>query len=191
MAHIKDIAKVKLIIGLMFVDENIKKETIKELVEKYGPIQESLSYDFNFTDYYNPEMGEGIKKELLVFSNLIDREKLAEIKTFTNTIEDKALKDTKEDNESNNNDKEDEKQINRLVNLDPGYLTLMNVILASAKEMPHKIYFGLGLFGDVVLEYKQKSYQHSPHTFPDYRSDIVKEFLNKVRQKYKHELKDK
>ena len=117
-------------------------------------------------------MGKDLKKKIVIFKNLIDREKLADIKHWTNALEDSESEENK-----------------RRINLDPGYLTICNVILASAKEMPHKVYIGEGMFGDVVLEFKNKSFQHSEHTFPDYKSDAIKSFLNKVRESYKGSIR--
>ena len=80
--------------------------------------------------------------------------------------------------------------IKRIINLDPGYLTKHNVILATAKEMPHKVFIGQGMFGDVVLIYRKRSYIISEHTFQDYQQDHVKQFLLKIRQKYIQQLKE-
>ena len=172
MAHTKQTPEVKLLIGIMYNDKELLDRTITSLKQRFGDIESELEYDFSFTDYYNPEMGENLKKKIIIFRNLIDRKLLAEIKNWTNQLEDKESISQK-----------------RKINLDPGYITICNVVLASAKEMPHKIYIGEGMFGDVVLEFKNKSFQHSEHTFPDYKSDIVKNFLNKTRESYKKQLK--
>jgi hypothetical protein len=172
MAHIKDIPEVKLIVGIMYSDKEILDKTISILKERFGEIESELEYDFSFTDYYMPEMGENLKKKIIIFKNPIGRKLLAEIKNWTNELEDKESISQK-----------------RKINLDPGYLTVCNVVLASAKEMPHKVYIGEGMFGDVVLEFKNKSFQHSGHTFPDYKSDIVKNFLNQARESYKKQIK--
>jgi len=172
MAHVKPVPKVKLLIGVMYKDRGVLNKTVEILKERFGDIESTLEYDFDFTDYYEEETGKELKKQILIFKNLIEREILAEIKNWANDTEDKLTESGK-----------------RKINLDPGYLTMHNVVLASAKEMPHKIYIGKGMFGDVVLEYKNKSFQHSNHTFPDFRSDKVKDFLNKVRENYKKEIK--
>ena len=172
MAQIKPVTKVKLLIGAMYKEKEILDKTIGMLKERFGVIESTLEYSFDFTDYYEEETGKELKKQLLIFKVLIDRELLADIKNWTNEIEGMFSEKDK-----------------RKINLDPGYLTMHNVVLASAKEMPHKIYIGKGMFGDVVLEYKSKSFQHSNHTFPDFKSDKVKEFLNKARENYKKEIK--
>jgi hypothetical protein len=173
MAHTRPVPKVKLRIGVMYNDIFLLDKVIAALKQKFGEVDSELDYDFSFTDYYDAEMGSSIRKRLVVFRELMDRNILAGIKNWTNTLEDKESIYGK-----------------RKINLDPGYLTVCNVVLASAKEMPHKVYIGDGMFGDVVLEYRNKSFQHSDHTFPDYRSDIVKNFLNKVRESCKRQLRE-
>jgi hypothetical protein len=170
MAKIKNIPKALAVIGIMFKEIDSLTDSLNIIKKRFGEIRNEVEYDFNFTDYYEQEMGSCLKKRLFIF-NLIDREDLAEIKHFTNKIEDEMSKSE-----------------NRIINIDPGYMTLHNVILASAKEMPHKIYIGKGMFGDVVLEYHSGSYQHSTHTFPDYKSDFIKKFLTEVRNKNKKDL---
>jgi hypothetical protein len=172
MAHTKQIPEVKLLIGIMYNDKELLSKIISILRERFGDIESELEYDFSFTDYYKPEMGENLKKKIIIFKNLIKREQLADIKNWTNGLEDRESINQK-----------------RKINLDPGYLTICNVVLASAKEMPHKIYISEGMFGDVVLEFKNRSFQHSEHTFPDYKSDVVKNFLNKARETYKKQIK--
>jgi hypothetical protein len=173
MAHIKQVYKTKLVIGIMYSDKEAYEETIKQLTEKFGEIDnKSLEYDFNFTDYYEEETGKNLKKQIITFNKLIDRDELAEIKHFTNTIEDQLSKQGK-----------------RLINLDPGYMTEHNIVLASAKELPHKVSIGKGMFGDVVLEYRKGDYEDSRHTFPDFRTPIVKEFLKTIRKQYLQERK--
>jgi len=83
----------------------------------------SAKYDFTFTDYYDDEMGENLKKQFLSFEKLIMPDQLADIKNSTNEIETKYSIEGK-----------------RTVNLDPGYLEESKLILASTKNFSHRIY---------------------------------------------------
>jgi hypothetical protein len=171
--HPKKIVKVKLFSGIMFSDNETLNRVIEILKNKYGEIDfVSEEYPFDFTDYYKEEMGISLKKKIISFKKLIGREKLVKIKLDTNEIEDQLSKENK-----------------RAVNLDPGYLTLHNVILASAKELPHKIYLAKGIFGDVQLEYRNKHFIETPRAFPDYRTEKIKQILEKVRNIYKTQLR--
>lgn len=165
MAQTKKVSDAKLIIGIMYKDIKICKNVIDILKELFGEIEDSLDYDFSFTKYYEKEMGENLKKSILTFKKQIDRTKLADIKLITNGIEDNLSIKNK-----------------RTVNIDPGYMTKDSIILASAKEIPHRVYLKKGIFADVVLTFYNGNFEHNIRTFPDYRQDIVKDFFKKIRK---------
>ena len=171
MAHPKQLVKVKLISGIFYRDIDTYEQVKQKLVEEFGEIDfESSEYDFNeFTDYYEKEMGTCLKKRIISFHQLIDRDILADIK------------ENIEDSFSTNN--------NRDINIDTGYLTQHNIVLASAKQMPHKVSIGKGYFGDVVLTYSNNNYYHYFKTFMDHKSDKVKDIYKKIRQIYIKQIK--
>ena len=59
----------------------------------------------------------------------------------------------------------------RKINIDPGYMTLAKVVLASRKNYSHRIYLGRGVFAEVELFYKDGIFNAMPYTYPDYRDD--------------------
>lgn len=60
----------------------------KALDEEFGPIDiVSPSIPFSFTDYYVPEMGEGIERFFISFRNLVSPDSLKDAKLFTNRLE--------------------------------------------------------------------------------------------------------
>ena len=166
----KKVSKAKFFTGIMYSDKKIYNAVVKALEKKFGEIEtESEPYDFTrFTGYYVPEMGKKILKKFLVLKKQISRDKLADIKLFTNELEDKFAKRSK-----------------RKINLDPGYLTLHNLVLASAKDRAHKIYLKKGIYADLTLIFHKNTCEHFPHTFPDFKSEHVKEFFCRVRNKIK------
>ena len=157
--------KVKLFIGML--SSNIKDfELIKKDLKKYGEIDyESDIFDWKFTKYYNDELGEDIKKKFIFFKNLIKPEDIVKIKLETNKIEERYSKDNK-----------------RQINLDPGYLTLSKVLLATAKDYSHKIYIGKGIYGDVVLTFRNNTFEPHTYTFKDFRTKEYIELFNKIRE---------
>lgn len=166
--------KARLFIGLMYSDENILNKAIKKLIKKFGSIKkESFVYNFDFTDYYSKEMGKNLIKKFLVFKNLIKRKDLVKIKKFTNELERKFSVNGK-----------------RLVNIDPGYLTLNSLVLASTKERPHRIYLNKGIFADLNLMFKKDSCVTFPYTFPDFREERTKKFFLEIRNNLKKFQKD-
>jgi len=74
------------------------------------------------------------------------------------------------------------------MNLDPGYLTMAKIVLASTKDFSHRIYLERGIYGEVTLYYKENTFNALPWTYPDYQSAAAKDFLSKVREKYHRQL---
>lgn len=113
-------------------------------------------------------MGEGLKRKFLSFEKLINAERLAAVKRWTITLE-KKLKDG----------------ANRTVNIDPGYLTLSKLVLASTKNFCHRIYAGGGIFEEITLFYKDATFQPGPWTYPDFRSPDHINIFNQIRGIYR------
>lgn len=166
--------KVKLFFGVIYPNQEIFERFKKILTDRFGEIDtESEEYPFSdLTDYYEEEIGPGLNKRLLVFNDLIDREDIVDIKIWSNKIEDETAVDDK-----------------RIVNLDPGYITEINVILPTIKDRPQKIYIGKGIFGHVVLVYADNIYHTFRHSFHDFKLEEIQRFLLGVRKDYLKQLK--
>jgi len=171
--------KAKLFVGIIGVNEEIILTVKSLLTNLWGPIDsESPSFPFNLTIYYQEEMGPDLLKKFYSFEKLISREEIIEIKIKTNDLEHQL---------KINKDKQ-----GRDVNLDPGYLTLSNVTLASTKDFIHRIYLNKGIFLENTLRFssKAKSYVDSEWTFPDFKQQSYLDFFNKLRVIYKEQLKN-
>ncbi len=168
MVKIKEVSKAKLFIGILYNNKNIYDEVLEELTKKFGPLEEDfIEYDFDkFTNYYEKEIGKNLLKKIIVFKNLIEREELAEIKVFTNDLEEKYSVDNK-----------------RTINLDPGYLTKEQLVLASVKESPYKVYIGKGIFAHLTYYFGKNKVIEALRTFPDFRDKKVQEFFVKIKNK--------
>jgi hypothetical protein len=148
-------------------------QAISMLMEKFG--QSYMTTDakaFNYTDYYCREMGSPLYRLILVFSELVERNSMPEIKTEANNIENNFLE-----------------QGNRRINIDPGLITLENICLATTKPYTHRIYLGKGIWAEITLIYRGESYQKLEWTYPDYGSNELIEFFNGIREKYKRRLR--
>jgi len=78
----------------------------------------------------------------------------------------------------------------RKINLDPGYITESNLVLASTKAYNHRIYLKEGIYAEVTLIYRKKTgYEPLPWTYPDYRTRLALDFFGEVRRLYREELK--
>ena len=157
--------KAKLFLALMYKDKSTLEKVKQELINEFGEIDyQSEEYKFNFTDYYEQEMGKNLKKFFISFKTQIKRESLPDIRLTTAKIEKKFLKNN-----------------NRTINIDPGYITLNNLVLATVKDRPHKIYLGKGIYADLNLILKKKGAFDFPWTFKDYKLKQNQNFFNQVR----------
>ncbi|MBP5201651.1 DUF4416 family protein [bacterium] len=171
MSELAEPIKANLTISVMFRDEALLEETRAILEKKYGEIDAvSEVYDFSsISPYYDPEMGSGIKKIVFSFKEPVPRDLLKDVKLFCVQLE-----------------KERSDNGNRLVNLDPGLVTLENFILATGKNYSHRIYLGSGVFAEVTLIFgKKNAIRELPWSYRDYLYEPARSFLLEVRELYR------
>jgi hypothetical protein len=176
MGKIQEHLPVKLFCGFTY-QSSIYPEDIHPILEdKFSGIALiSTPYDFSrFTDYYQSEMGQDLKKQFIVFNGLVDPIELVMAKITTNLVEKDFIR----------NDC-------RMINLDPGYITQAKLVLATTKNYSHRIYLGRGIYGDVHMHFQKGRYRPNPWTYPDYESEINVEFFSKVRELYLTQLGNK
>lgn len=162
-----------LFMAVMYANEKVFLNSKAELVKKYGNVKaESDAYDFSFTDYYTPEMGPGLKKKLLVFEKNVSKEELADVKFFITEVEKKFSKDGK-----------------RAVNIDPGYLSSKELVLATFKEKSFKEKINDRVWVHKVLEFDNDNVKQFFHTFADYRDKKNQEFILKNKLKWTNHVK--
>jgi hypothetical protein len=135
----------------------------------WGPLAlESPRWAFDQTTYYDATMGPGQKKTFLAFERLAEPSELVDWKLMTNAWEAEyaALGRHAEP---------------RPLNLDPGYLTLGKLVLASTKDFAHRIYLSRGVYAEITLYYKHHAWRHHEWTFADYRRTDYQEFFSRCR----------
>jgi len=139
-------------------------------VESWGPIvAESPAFDFSQTDYYQPTMGPGLKKVFFTFDGPFDPADLAEVKLLTNRWEQQYAEAA-------------DHAEPRPLNLDPGYLALGKLVLASAKDYAHRIYLSHGIYAEITLFYRHGEWQPHEWTFADYRREDYQRFFTQSRE---------
>ena len=164
---------VKLVIGIFLKEKSLIVPVAKSLTKEFGPIDMvSRWFSFDFTTYYEKEMGAPLFRRMLVFEKLIEQGILAEIKIITNHLELKYSKNNK-----------------RMVNIDPGYMLRERFVLATGKNYTHRIYIGKGIYADLTLIYTKGRFQVLPWTYPDYAEEGMLVHLEQVRSKYVADLK--
>jgi hypothetical protein len=162
---------VLLFMAVFSSDESAFDWARKRAEKQWGPLAlESEAFPFEtFTDYYASTMGEFLPKRLWAFKNLIMPGMLPKIKCLTN--------DWEEEFKSFANH-----TVERPLNIDPGYIDLGKLILASTKDHAHRIYLSEGIFAETTLMYTQKRWKPLPWSYPDYQSAGYQQFLTHCRE---------
>lgn len=171
------------------------------LEKKFGPVElKSPILPFNYTDYYETEMGKDIKRQFISFQKLIDPGVLADIKLYTNKLEKKFQKWHSPQANSRlrstgnvyncGTPKSPLGATERPINLDPGYLASSKLVLASTKDYYHRIYLKKGIYAEVTLRYVKGSFEALPWTYPDYCSKEYMDFFTEIRTLYMKKLRD-
>lgn len=76
----------------------------------------------------------------------------------------------------------------RLVNIDPGYLSMTKLVLASTKNREHRIYLRDGIYAEVTLAFRDQVWTSMPWTYADYQRPDVLEFLKLARKGFTSNL---
>ena len=172
MSEAKPSEPVKLFCGLLAGKKQWLERAREMLKAEFGPVDlASEVWPFDFTDYYEPEMGGNLKREFLSFARKVPPEELAAIKLLTKELEERLSREWQDVPE-------------RPVNIDPGYVTGVKVILATTKNYAHRIYLRDGIYAEVTLRWGGKEYEPWPWTYPDYRSEAYRKFFARLRERF-------
>jgi len=171
----KEPRPVKLVVSVFSSRRDLIGKALESMAEKYGtPDFISSFLPFDYTDYYEPEMGAPLERRFASFEELVMPDVLPDVKIFTNSIEENLSLEGK-----------------RRVNMDPGYLSEFHLILATGKGYAHRPYLRDGIYADLTLIFRNRVFHPLEWTYPDYRSKAVTDVLMKVREKYVLQLKDR
>ncbi len=163
----------KLVIGLITTDTKRLEHARRLLERRFGRVDmASPVFAFNQTHYYEDELGRDLWRIFLCFEKLIAADTLAAIKQWTNGLEIRLSDRFKK----------------RTVNIDPGYISLAKLVLATTKNHSHRIYNRRGIFEEVTLVFRGHSFAPLDWTYPDYRQESHIAFFNKVREAYKQRI---
>ena len=169
MGTVKPPESALLFVSALYRDADVFEQSEEILENNFGDtlyISPPLPWDYS--SYYKDEIGEPLFRQIIFFKNIVDPGLLVDIKLKTNEIESALSLDGR-----------------RQINLDPGYLTLAKVVLASTKNYAHRLYLGKGIYGEITLIYKDETY--SPHifTYRDYQDKSHIDIFMKAREMLK------
>lgn len=164
---------VKLVASLLTGRLSALEEAKAALVQQFGPLDlESELLRFDHTDYYTAELGTGLVRQIVTFARLVPPAALPAIKLRTNEVERTMAEEGR-----------------RVVNIDPGYISLAKLVLASTKDHAHRLYLDQGIYGEVTLSYQSGQFRPWPWSYPDYASDRYCSLFGAIRERYKLQLR--
>lgn len=170
MGTVKPPPPAKLLIGVLAPDRSGLDVAIDRLEREFGSIDlRSPVWNFDATRYYQDELGEHIQRQFVSVEPLIEIERLPAIKLRTNELERPGSSA-------------------RRVNLDPGYLTLSKLVLATTKDYAHRLYLRDGIYAEVTLHYESGAWRAFPWTYRDYAAGAYVDFFDRVRTRLKEQL---
>ena len=165
---------VKPVVAVFAADRTRIAAAAARLAERFGPIEYiGPELVFDQTDYYAPEMGGPLVKRLLAVEGLMDPADLVELKVFCAGVEAELSVAGR-----------------RTVNLDPGYVGLSQLVLATGKSAAHRLYLGRGVYGEATLAYEQGGFKTLPWTYPDFADARTMAAVADVRRRYVEQLRD-
>ena len=155
MGKIRPSEAALLFVGMLYSDPGVFGQAKTSVERNFGEILWMVPpVPWEYSTHYRDELGWPITRQFLFIRGLFDTGRLAEVKLGTNGIETSLSAGGK-----------------RRVNLDPGYVTLAKVVLASTKNYSHRVYLGKGIYAEVTLIYHAGERCFAPHlfTYRDYR----------------------
>lgn len=162
-----------LLLAAVFSHSHSALQWAKRRIEQnWGSVGlESPIYEHSETGYYADEMGQPLFKQFYVVDGLWDPACLADCKLQSNQWETELASGGCYSQP-------------RPINIDPGYLMLNKLVLASAKDRAHRIYLRDGIFAEESLYYVG-GWQTRPWTYPDYQRPDFHHFFGLVRERLK------
>ena len=148
----------------------------QRLVAAFGPTDlVSETWPWAFSDYYEAEMGAPLLRRICSFRALIAPDAIIEAKLDTNRIE-KELAASLTDQP-------------RPVNLDPGYVSMSKLVLATTKDYAHRLYLGQGIYAECTLRWRHGAFTTWEWTYADFATDQYRAFFTQVRALYARKLR--
>ena len=163
--------KAHLFIGMLYSRAEIFTLSKERLEKKHGDIfYASQPVQWDSSTFYRDELGWPIYRQFIFFKDAVDPGTLADIKLETIAIEGLFSEAGK-----------------RRINLDPGYITLAKVVLASTKNYSHRIYLGKGIYAEITLIFRKDRNLYAPHlfTYRDYQDKMCIDMFMYVRDELK------
>lgn len=164
-------APVRLVIGILAANQSQMDQSVDLLCSQFGEVDHQLGpIPFRWTNYYQDELGDAPIRCILAFTTTIDRLSIPDLKLWTNAQEDLLRKDGQ-----------------RVVNLDPGYMTMGQFFLATTKDQRQRVYVRDGIYVEPTLYFENGKWQAFPWTYRDWQSEEYLAFFQVARQRFAYQ----
>jgi len=168
----KNFKRVKLFSGIIYRNKSDYDKAKTKLEKRFSFIDiETVEIPFDQTLYYNQEMGSPLSRRFISFRNLIYPQELPEIKCFTNLVEKKFSISGQ-----------------RTVNIDPGFLSEANIIIATTKNYYHRVPLQKGIYAHIEYVIRKKQIISLEWTYPDFKKPEYLKFFYELKLLYKQNL---
>jgi len=162
----------KLFCSLIFSRGFSASGVLSALIREWGAVDVvGHRLPFDFTRYYEEEMGSGLARKFVIFRDPVEQGTLPVLKLTSGRVESLFL------NENGG----------RKVNVDPGLLLPDKLVLATSKPSAHRPYLGSGVYADLTLSYHQGSFRPHAWTYPDYADPETIWLMNALRRRFSEE----
>lgn len=176
MAQAKPFPLAKLIVGLIAAEASVFEKAERALVTLYGAVDlRSAFFPFDATDYYEEQMGGGLRRLFLSFSDPVSPDTLGPIKVRTNALEAEIGRGYP--------------ALRRAVNIDPGILTGSALIMGTAKDFAHRVPLTGGIYAHLELLFGKNEVRCLDWTYPDFRRTGYQDFFVAVRKVFLAQLR--
>lgn len=160
----------KPIVAVLASDVDLLNDAIAQLEKHFGPCDFKGGWHlFTHSNYYEGEMGKDLNRCILSFEKLVPAHEANAFKAWTSKVEEGFSSEGR-----------------RKVNIDPGYVDNLKMVLVSGKCGGHKICTAPGVFVDYLLWYN-KGWQPFPWSFPDFREGTYDDELASIRKIFKEQ----
>jgi hypothetical protein len=143
----------------------------------FGPVDlVSETWPWPFSSYYEAEMGGPLLRRICSLRKLVAPDDIIDVKLRTNRMEEELAQSLAPGGPP------------RPVNLDPGYVALSKMVLATTKDYAHRLYLGRGIYAEVTLRWRHGGFEACEWTYRDYATEEYREFFGLVRGLYVEKL---
>lgn len=161
--------EAKAILFLLTNRRDRSEEIIAQFTPILGPVEIQTGWHpFPKGHYYEKEMGPDLERCLVGFKNMFEPWRLAELKTLCHKLEHQHIRTSTH-------------PYGRIINIDPGYVDLFKVVLASGKGGGQKVAIARDIFAHPLLRYEKGGWIPFEWTFPDLKAPTYHKELLRLR----------